>query len=541
MIKNAFLACCILCTQLAFTQPKIKAIAKPKLVIGLVVDQMRWDFLYRYYDLFFGTGFKRLLNEGFSCDNTFINYLPTYTAPGHATIYTGSVPAIHGIIGNNWFDRTSGKTMYCSDDSTVAPVGPVTGGGKSSPRNLLSTTIADELRLSNNFKSKVFAVSIKDRASIFPAGHSGNAAFWYDESTGKWITSTYYMKELPAWLQKINAQNLPDSYMSKDWNTLLPIEKYGLSTEDNKTYEGLIGSDKSTTFPHKLSEITLRKYSAFQTTPFANTLTFDVAKSLIENEKLGRNSVTDFLAINIASTDFIGHAFGPNSIEIQDTYLRLDKDLSQFLQFLDRQIGKGNYLLFLSADHGVAHVPGFLQEHNLPGGLFSLSSLSKDLNQLLDKNFSLKKGVLNIQNYQVYLNTDEIENKTLPEVKQAVINYLLRQPYVSNAFETEKISIASIPEPIKTMAINGYNQKRSGDIHFVLKPGFFDRGNTGATHGSWNPYDTHIPLVWFGWNIKHGTTNRETYMTDIAPTIAAMLKIQMPSGNVGKVIGEVIK
>ncbi|HEY8688647.1 MAG TPA: alkaline phosphatase PafA [Chitinophagaceae bacterium] len=527
----------------SFSQSQNKGgIPRPKLVIGIVVDQMRWDFLYRYYDLYSNNGFKRLLNEGFSCENTLIPYLPTYTAPGHTCIYTGSIPAIHGIVGNSWFDKSTNKSVYCTDDSTVVGVGGITNAGKSSPRNLWTTTIGDELKLSNNFKSKVFGVSLKDRASILPAGHSANAAFWYDESLGKWITSTYYMKELPAWLQKINDKDLPAAYMSKDWNTLLPINKYDQSTEDNKPYEGQITGENSVTFPHKLSQITTKKYVAFQTTPFGNTYTLNLAKEVIENEKLGSNTVTDFLAINIASTDFIGHTFGPNSIEIEDTYLRLDLDIAEFLQYLDTKLGKGNYLFFLSADHGVSHVPGFLQEHNIPNGLFNQSSLTREINQLLDKKFSVKNGVLNIQNYDVYLNNDEIEKRgKAPEIKQAVIDYLKDQSFIVNAFETEKISVTSLPEPIKKMLINGYNPKRSGDIHFILKPAYFDRSATGTTHGSWNPYDAHIPLVWFGWNIKHGATNRETYMTDIAPTLAAMLKIQMPSGCIGKVIEEVMK
>ena len=543
MAKKVFLFLLSLwLTSFSFSQSQTKGIARPKLVIGLVIDQMRWDYLYRYYDLYSANGFRRLLNEGFSCENTMIPYLPTYTAPGHSCIYTGSVPAINGIVGNNWFDKSTNKTVYCTDDSTVSPAGGSTTWGENSPRNLFSTTIGDELRLSNNFKSKVFGVSLKDRASILAAGHSANAAYWYDESLGKWITSTYYMKELPGWLKKINDRNLPDGYMSKDWNTLLPINKYDLSTEDSKPYEGQIPGENSVTFPHKLAQITTKKYEAFKTTPFANSFTFNLAKAVIENEKLGSNSVTDFLAINIASTDLVGHAFGPNSIEIEDTYLRLDIDIAEFLQFLDSRLGKENYLLFLSADHGVAHVPGFLQEHNIPGGVLNQSTLLNEINGMLEKKFSLKNGVLSVQNYEVYLNSNEIEKKgKVAEIKQAIIDYLMQQPFITNAFENEKISVTSLPEPIKKMLINGYYPKRSGDIHFILKPAYFDRSTTGTTHGLWNPYDAHIPLIWFGWNVKHGATNRETYMTDIAPTIAAILKIQMPSGCIGKVIEEVTK
>ena len=544
MVKKLFIAVCFFCiVNFSFAQKNKTETARPKLVVGLVIDQMRWDYLYRYYNLYSSNGFKRLLNEGFSCENTLIPYLPTYTAPGHSCIYTGSVPAINGIVGNNWYDKTINKNVYCTDDSTVSNVGSNPATGHMSPRNLWTTTIGDELKLSNNFKSKVIGVSLKDRASILPAGHSANAAYWYDTTAGKWITSNYYMKELPYWVKNMNDKKLPDNYMAKDWNTILPMEKYGQSTEDNKIYEQKITGDTTVTFPHRLSQITIKKYNAFTYTPFAITYTFTMAKAAIENEQLGKNTVTDFLAINIASTDFIGHSFGPNSIEIEDTYLRLDNDIAAFLKFLDGKLGKNNYLLFLTADHGVANIPGFLHEHNIPAGLFTQPSLTKELNQFLEKKFSVKNAVLITENYEVYLNTDEIEKngRSMAEIKEETIKFLKQKPYIFNAFESGNILQQSIPEPIKKMLINGYNPKRSGDIHFLLKPDYFDRINTGTTHGLWNPYDTHIPLLWYGWNIKHGKTNRETYMTDIAPTLAAMLKIQMPNGCVGKVIEEVMK
>ena len=542
--KKFLLICVVFITHFSFSQSSNKAtLAKPKLIIGLVVDQMRWDFLYRYDNLYAAGGFKRLVSQGFSCENTMIPYVPTYTAPGHASIYTGSIPAIHGIAGNNWFEKSINKNVYCTDDSTVVAVGSNSVAGKMSPRNLFTTTIADELRLSNNFKSKVIGISLKDRGAILPAGHSANAAYWFDAKEGQWITSSYYMNALPAWLNSFNDKNLPDVYMSKDWNTLLPISKYDLSTTDDKEYERAIAGEKSVTFPHKLPQITTSKYDAFAYTPFSNTYTFDLAKAAIENEKLGNNNVTDFLAVSISGPDYIGHSFGPNSVETQDAYLRLDIDIAEFLKYLDTKIGKNNYLLFLSADHGVAHIPSFLKENNTPAEVYSNSSLTTGINELVESGFNIKNAVQMVVNYQVYLNINKIEkeNKPSDEIKQAVIKYLKERPYIMDAFETSKIAQASIPEPIKSMLINGYNTKRSGDIQFLAKPQYFDWTSKGTTHGSWNPYDAHIPLVWFGWNIKQGKTNRETYMTDIAPTIAAMLRIQMPNGSIGKVIEEVMK
>ncbi len=514
---------------------------KPKLVIGLVIDQMRWDYLYRFSELYGSGGFKRLLKQGFSCENTMIPYVPTYTAVGHTCIYTGSVPAINGIIGNFWYEKSLNSTVYCTDDSTVSGVGTSSAAGKMSPENLWVTTITDELRLSNNFKSKVIGIALKDRGAILPAGHSANAAYWYD--AGKWISSTHYMAALPAWVNDFNKKDEAGIFMSKDWNTLLPIEKYTLSTADDKPYEANLPGEKTVTFPHKLSQTGASKYESFKYTPFAATYTFNFAKQALENEQLGKNTVTDFLTVSISSTDYAGHAFGTNSIEIEDTYLRLDRDIADFLNYLDAKTGEGNYLLFLTADHGVANTPGFLAEHKIPGGTFSDLALAAELNKKIEENFGFKKAVVSLQNYQVYLDIDAMEKqgKDAEALKKLIIKTLKEKDFITNAFETKKISTETLPEPVKKMVSNSYNDKRSGDIQFVPKAGYFDGGPRGTTHGLWNPYDAHIPLVWFGWGVKQGKTNRETYMTDIAATVAAMLQIQMPSGCVGQVIPELIK
>ncbi|MBS1510395.1 MAG: alkaline phosphatase family protein [Bacteroidetes bacterium] len=515
---------------------------RPKLVVGIVIDQMRWDYLYRYHDLYGNGGFRRLLREGFAAQNTLIPYVPTYTAVGHTCIYTGSVPAITGIVGNNWFDRATNKSVYCTDDSTVNTVGNTGIAGKMSPANLWVTTVGDELRLSNNFKSKVIGIALKDRGAILPAGHSANAAYWYD--SGKWITSTHYMNSLPDWVNTFNAKDMAGTYMSQDWNTILPINKYDLSSADDKPYENTIRGEKTVTFPHKLSMIDAKdKYESFRTTPFANSYTLAFAKAAIENENLGKNTVTDFLAVSISSTDYIGHTFGPNSIEIEDTYLRLDKDIESFLTYLDTKIGKGNYLLFLSADHGVAHIPGFLNEHNLPGGTFDENDLMKELNKSIEEKTGIKNAVRTIMNYQVYLDKKGIaeQSHTAAEVTPLVIDLLKQKDFIIAAVELDKINTATLPSPQKEMMVNGYNPKRSGDVQFTFKAGYFDGGKRGTTHGLWNPYDAHIPCLFFGWGVKPGKIYRETHMTDIAPTVAALLHIQMPSGSVGQVITELVK
>lgn len=519
-------------------------VKRPKLVVGIVVDQMRWDYLYRYYDRYSEKGgFRRLMNKGFSCENTFIPYVPSVTACGHASIYTGSVPAINGITGNIWWDNDSNQSVYCTEDSTVYTVGSNSAAGKQSPRNLLVSTIGDELRLATNFRGKVVGIALKDRGSILPAGHTANAAFWYDNSSGDWITSDYYMKSLPEWVNSFNKQKLTDAFYKEGWNTLYPLNTYTQSTADVNTYEGKpFGA--STGFPYKLEQYAGKNYNAVLATPFGNTLTKDFAKQAILLEKLGEDDITDLLTVSFSSPDYIGHTFGPNSVEQEDNYLRLDKDLGDLLDFLDDKIGKDEYLVFLSADHAVAHVPAFAQAHNLPAGVIDFAKLENKMNELLRNKFGQDKLVVSMANYQVSLNLPVIASNSLnmAEIKKWIVDYLNHQPGIERAIDLENLATVPLNSKVRKMIENGYNIHRSGQVQLILKPQWIEGfGSTGTTHGSWNPYDSHIPLLWYGWNIKPGTTNREVYMTDIAPTLAAMLHIQMPNGSVGNVIEEVVK
>ena len=531
----------------AFSQSKKQAeqtaLPRPKLVVGIVVDQMRWDYLYRYYDRYSNGGFKRMLNTGFSAENTNIDYVPTFTAIGHSTVYTGSVPSIHGIAGNDWIEQATGGRMYCTGDSTVQPLGTTSGGGKMSPRNLLVTTVTDELKLATNFRSKVIGIALKDRGGILPAGHAANAAYWFDDQNGSWISSSYYMNDLPEWVKKFNSQKLAEKYLKQDWNTLYPINTYVQSTEDNARYEGKFRGADAPVFPVKTSAMMDKNYGVIRSTPYGNTITFDMAKAAVENEKLGQNVVTDFLAVSFSSTDYVGHQFGPNAIEIEDTYLRLDKDLAEFFIFLDNKVGAGNYTVFLSADHGAAHNPNFLTGKNIPAGIFPSSQVQKDLNAALAKQFNEQNLVISLNNYQVSLNNPLIKKNNLDEdaIRTACVRLLKQRADIAFAVDMDKVEEASIPLALKTKIINGYNRERSGVVQIVPKPGIFDGSATGTTHGTWNPYDTHIPFVLMGWGIKQGKTNRPTNMTDIAPTIAALLKIQTPNGNIGLPVDEAIK
>ncbi|CAL1518665.1 alkaline phosphatase PafA [Chitinophaga sp. MM2321] len=506
--------------------------ARPKIVVGLMVDQMRWDYMYKYSQRYGEGGFKRLLREGFSCENTLISHAPTVTAIGHSSVYTGSVPAITGIVGNSWYDREWGRQIENVEDTTVTGVGGKAGNQRS-PRNLLTTTIGDELRMATNYQSKVVGVSIKDRGAILPAGHTANGAFWYDNDANSFITSTYYMNELPDWASRFNAINWKDSLMPGGWNTLYPLDSYTLSDKDDKTYEGTFSGEDKPVFPHTKADIT--------NTPFGNTITFEFAKSAIEGYKLGEGAFTDMLAVSVSSPDKIGHRFGPNSIEVEDNYLRLDKDLENFFNYLDKRYGKDGYLFFITADHGANHSPGYLQENKIPSDAINEDTMKQQILASVKGKYGTADVIQTFTNGQIYLNYDVLAKKGLD--RKAVAAYIAdlfsRQKGYVCAVSRDDLATAPLPERIKSMFINGCNLKRSGDVFLIRSAGWKSGSLKGTAHGDWYPYDAHIPLVWLGHGIKHGKTNRTTGMVDIAPTLAALLQIQMPSGNIGEVITEI--
>lgn len=536
-IMMAFLGCCSIYSVSA-QQASAIGVQRPKLVVGIVIDQMRWDYLYRYQKRYTDGGFKRLLNEGFSCENTVIPYVPSVTAIGHTCIYTGSVPSIHGIAGNNFVKN--GEKVYCTDDDTVKPVGSNSEAGLMSPRNLWVTTIGDEMKIASNGRAKVVGVALKDRASILPAGHNPDGAFWFDDKSGNFITSTYYMNQLPKWVKAFNSKKLPEHYLSEKWNTLYPKDTYTESTSDENEYENGIKKGVKATLPLNLPELYKKYgYNIIRNTPFGNSLTFDMAKAAIDGEQLGADDETDLLAVSCSSTDYIGHQVGTHAVETEDTYLRLDKAIADFLSYLDTKVGKGNYLVFLSADHGAMNNARFLQDRRIPAGNWDDGVAAKKLNEMIAKEFpNTSDLVKTVMNYQVFFNREVIKNQHLDfaKIKQTVVDFLKEDSCVLYACDMEKTMTESIPEEVKYRIVNGYNRERSGNIQIVLKPNFYTHGMKGTDHGAWNLYDTHIPLVFMGWGIKHGATTKRTFMTDIAPTIGAMIHVQAPNGCVGQPI-----
>jgi predicted AlkP superfamily pyrophosphatase or phosphodiesterase len=521
----------------ANAQTKITNPSKPKLIIGLVIDQMRYDYLFKYANNYTQGGFKRLMREGFNCESTNLNYIPSVTGCGHASIYTGSVPAINGIASNDWYNRATNKMQYCVQDDNEQTVGVAGKSGKMSPRNMYTTTITDELKLATNMRSKVVGISVKDRGSILPAGHSANAAYWMDDSLGYFISSTYYMKELPTWVANFNEKEIARNYLKNNWDLFLNKNKYYQSTADSNAYEGKYKTEKTNTLPHNTA--IFPKASDVKRTPFGNNISLDFSKECIKNYGMGKGAETDFIAISLSSTDYVGHQYGTNALETEDTYYRLDQSIEDFLKFLDTEIGAGNYTLFLTADHGAAHNPKYLQDQNIPAGFIYENEMKKKFAENSIAKFG-HNVIGSIGDNQIWIN-DSADKK---EATEFVIAELKKINEVQFVINSKELGISNLPEKIKNMAINGFNNNRSGDVFFLLKPAFIDGYNgqiTGTTHGTWNPYDSHIPLLWYGYGIKKGNSFKEVSVTDIAATLAALMHIQAPNGCIGTVITEALK
>ncbi|MCE6988124.1 alkaline phosphatase PafA [Dyadobacter sp. CY323] len=526
------------------TAPKPSRLARPKLVVGIVVDQMRYDYLYRYYNKYKEGGLKRLMNEGFNARNNHYHYALTVTAAGHSAVYTGSLPAINGIVGNEWYDSEAGKVVYCTDDNTVATVGSSNETvGKMSPKNLLVSTVTDQLRIATNFRSKTIGVAIKDRASILPAGHAASGAYWFDSKTGNFVTSTYYMESLPGWVTAYNNLKKPAEYANKGWNALLPIDQYTQSTPDDQVWEGKLSNAEKPVFPHELTGTAGDAFGAFTTSPWGNTMTKEMAIAAIKGENLGKGADTDFLAVSFSSPDRIGHMFGPNSIEQEDNYLKLDMEFAELFNFLDSWTGKGNYTVFLTADHGAMDVPAFWQEHNLPAGLMSATALTRAAVKALNEAYGEGEYISGIENYQLYLNKPLLKEKkvSVSDAYKVVREALLPMEGVADVLNLKDIGRAPLNTYQVEMFKNNVNAKRSGDLQVVVQPGWFAATyKTGTDHGTPYNYDTHVPFLLYGWGINKGETLRRTTIADIAPTISALLHILPPSGNVGNPVEEAL-
>ena len=508
---------------------------KPALVIGIVVDQMRQDFLYRYASGFGKDGFRRFLNQGYSFRNCQYSYTPTYTGPGHASVFTGSTPAVHGIVGNDWL-QASGKPVYCTSDSLVSGIGTNGKAGKMSPANLQSETLADQIRLSGQFRGKAFGISLKDRGAILPAGHAANAAFWFDFSSGQFISSTWYRElkgKLPSWLEKFNQSAPAVAYRDSVWKPLLPLFHYSVSDADNAPWEKSLISGREPIFPYSMRDA--GGVDKVAHSPFGNTLLTRLALTLMDAEGLGRDSITDFLSVSYSSTDIVGHAYGPSSMENQDSYLRLDRELEALFRFLDSKIGKGKWLCFLTSDHGVMEAPGYLRSHQIPAFSFSEAAL-KDSLQRKCLEFCGKDMILGVENLQVYWKKDffQLDETEQHSLEKKVLRWLEAQPAILRAFSF--LGGRPFPEPPMLRKVEaGYYAGRSGHLQMVLKPQYLNHAEEkGTTHGSPFVYDSHVPCLFTGWKIGEGSDYKPFSIEDITPTLCQLLEISYPSGCTGK-------
>lgn len=516
----------------------------PKLVVGIVVDQMRYDYLTRFYNHFGPDGFKRLVEQGFNCKNNHFNYAPTSTGPGHTSVYTGTTPSVHGIIGNNWYDKDLDLEVYCASDDSYASVGTTSNAGQMSPHRMTVTTITDELRLNTQMRGKTIAIALKDRGAVLPGGHTANAAYWFHGADeGKWITSSYYMAVLPKWVIDFNASGKVQSY-KRAWNTLKDIKEYVESGTDDNAYEGLFDGETKPTFPHSTTSLLdkTKDFEIIKATPFGNSLTTDFAIEALQQEGLGTDEITDFLAISFSSTDYVGHKYGVNSKEVQDTYLRLDEDLARLFKALDKNVGEGEYTLFLTADHGANEVPAYLKDQKIPAGYIDNAATKEKLSEFLKYKYGTADIVKNYSNSQLFLDHKIIRNSDLElaQVEADIAQEFLSYDGVDRVYTADQMWKNEYTKGIPYILQNGYNQKKSGDILIVLKPDFISYSRTGSTHGSPQIYDTHTPLLFYGKGIKPGSTVNRTEIPDIAPTIAALLGISFPSGSNGKPLKEVL-
>ena len=517
---------------------------RPKIVVGIVVDQMRYDYLTRFEGKYGESGFKRLINNGFNCKNNHFNYIPTYTGPGHASVYTGTTPKYHGIIANNWYDKVSGEFVYCAGDDSFESVGTKDKAGKMSPYRMQTTTFTDENRLFTQMRGKTIGISIKDRGAILPAGHTANAAYWFHgKDEGRFITSKFYMNELPKWVQDFNDKKSAEKYF-KVWNTLYDIDTYIESGADLNNFEGGFNGKDTATFPYDLAALKNKNggYDILKSTPYGNSIVTDFALAALDSENLGQDNDTDVLAISYSSTDYIGHNFGVNSKEIEDTYIRLDLELERLLNNLDAKVGKGNYTVFLTSDHGAVEVPAYLESMHIPAGYINNGNTNKKFKTFMLETFGVDDLIANVSNNQVFLNYERLAelNLELEDVQEAIIEELISYDSVYKVYKAKTMNSTAFTTGIEMLLQLGYNQKRSGDILIVGDPGFISYSKTGSTHGSGFNYDTHVPLIFYGFGINKGETLERTEITDVAPTISSLLNISFPNGAIGTPIEKAI-
>ncbi len=519
---------------------------KPALIVGIEISQFRYDYIPRYWDKLSDDGFKKLINRGSYCENTSFNYLFSDIGVGSATIATGANPSQHGIIANSWYNNLLDKIVYSIDDKDANTVGGSYDAGKYSPKNLMTSTFADEIKLSTNFRSKVIGISLDPQAAMFSTGNTANYAYWFDINNGNFITSSFYVDSLPAWVNDFNNKKFADTYLGNEWTTLYPMSEYTASLLDNNSYEtGMFGQK---VFPYILKDIVKKidrreKYELLRYTPFGDNLAKDFAISAIIGEELGKDEFTDVLILSFTVSERIGNLFGPLSVETEDLILRLDKEIAHFIDFIEKNLGKENVLFFLTAEHGILHLPEYLQDHKIPSGYFNAAGNIALLKSYMNNIYGKGDWVRQYYGQQIYLNRTLIEDSklNLAEVQRNVANLMLQFTGVANTMTATTLQSTDFTQGIFETMQNGYCQKRSGDVLLNFTAGWAEK--PGITWDFSAPYghDRRVPLIWYGWKIGHNTVRRPVSLIDIAPTICTLLEISYPNAATGKPILEIVE
>jgi predicted AlkP superfamily pyrophosphatase or phosphodiesterase len=521
---------------------------KPKLVIGIVVEQLRYDQLEKFRDRFSENGMRRLLNEGTYFKNTSYNYMLTQAAPGHATIATGTEPSSHGITSDSWYLPLRNEMIYCTQDNTVNPVGGSFEAGLHSPINLLASTFSDELEMATNGKAKVFSIGLRESSAILSSGHSGTGVYWYDNITGTWMSSTWYMDSLAAWVNDFNALRLTDSYLNNPWTLLKSVTTYSDCLPDTNSFEA--GFNGISWFPYDLKKMstkglinTKRDYSLLRETPFGNSFTKDFAIRLIQEEGLGKDDITDFLAINFSSTDYIGHRFGPSSVETGDAILRLDKDIEQLLNYLNDSIGKKNVLIYFTSAHGISEIPAVLEKSRIPTGYFKQTEALQLLKSYLNAVYGQGDWVKGYYEKQIFLNRVLIEDAKiqLEDIQKKVSRFLVQFSGVASAYPYTVFEANDFSNGHLKKIVNSFTPQRSGDIIITLNPGWVEKSEYVTNHNSPYEYDSHVPLIWYGWTVNRASVTRKVSITDIAATLSSLCKVPFPNACTGEPLIELIR
>jgi len=501
----------------------LTAAPKPKLVLAVVIDQFRYDYLLRFR-ADYNSGLERLLEHGAVFSDAHYLHAATVTAVGHSTFLTGATPSMSGIIANEWFDRETGKTVTSVSDPKSRLVGGVPGEMGSSPRRLLASTVGDELKIAHA-ETKIVGVSIKDRSAILPAGHSADGAYWYDSESNHWVTSTYYRAELPDWVRQLNDEHAYQRYLGAKW---FPF--------DAKDGTG-------TPFCTLAAGTDIRFCGRLEATPWGNEMIEEFAEHALAGENLGRHAGTDILAVSFSSNDYVGHAVGPDDPAVRDISIRTDRLLGKLLDYVDRQVGAGNTLVVLTADHGVAPVPEVNQSRHMPGGRLSEAGLQQKMNDALAKRFGPGKWLLAGSGTMPYLNLDLIRSYKLDpaEVERVAADAAASEDHIARVYTRHDLESGRVQQDSIGRAMSlGFYGPRSGDV-FVLQEPYYLFDATGTTHGTPYNYDTHVPIIFFGTRIKPGVYSEPVAVNDIAATLAAILDIQEPTGSIGHILRQIIQ